>query len=204
MADEQIQDGVLRVPYGATVFSIGAMVILAFCAMMGYFTLMPLIEATHPDMPRTFLIGIGGSAVLWGAFSVYIVFDHIVGLEVNIPAKRVTHTRRKFGSIVEKDVPLAPDAVVMKEVTERVMKRTPDVGYVTRIVYQLSLKNNGKVTKLYDGFEQADAERIEAFFTDNGFACVKMETPLNLWIAGGTIMFMAILFAELYMMGALN
>lgn len=171
---------------------------------MGYFTLMPLIEGTHMDMPRTFFVGIGGSAVMWGAFCVYIIFDHIVGLEVNIPAKRVTHTRRKFGSIVEKDVPLASGAVVMKEVNERLMKRADGQGSVTRTVYELSLKNNGKINKLYDGFEQEEVSRIEAFFTDNGFACAKIETPPNLWIAGGTVVFMAILLAELYMMGALS
>ncbi len=199
--DTKISDKTLFLAHPEKSLSVGMVVVAGFCFVTAYFVLMPLIEGTHPDMPRTFFVGIGGSALVWGLTIIYMLLNHRTHLEVNMNARRVTEGWRRFGSRREMDTPLSADAVITKRVT---LMSTTEGRNEPHPVTHLELKSGSSEFKLYSGSRETEWQEMIDFFGRHGVGCVEPRSGPNKWGIVGTLVFMAALLAELKVMGALD
>jgi len=199
-----INEAVLKTKTPCKTATIGTFIILLFCSIMAYFCAMPLIEGTAPDMPRTFLSGMTIMAIGFGLSSIYGLMNHLIDIEIDAQNRKVKSTRRVMGQTEKKTENLNSEAYFTEEITGRHLKDSEAAQRKTQITYELILINGHSKTKIYSGYDEGEVQRIKKFAETHNIKVKDKTYKPSMAVIGGTFLFMVLLLAELYTMGAFD
>lgn len=205
MADYKIKDQAIMFKLSSAMNLFVALFGVLACGIIAYFSALPLVNGSHPVMPRTFFVGLtvagGGFAIML----IYALLHHCEKIKIDFATGRVFEKWRSFGGASEYNRALSKDAYITVEKQQKYYKATEDVGHKLRNVCDIVFYNAPyKAQKIHSGIVPEEADEIIAFFEQNGVEQRKVKTSMNPWVLGGTLIFMAALFFELYKMGALS
>lgn len=196
----EIQNDVLISKTPVKTATIGTIIGLLFCCIIGYFCAVPLIQGTHPDLPRSFFLAMTLCAGGFGFAMIYGLMNHLIEVKINPSEKRIFLIKRVMGHEEKRTINFTDKAHFTEEVTSRYDEETRK----QRAAYDIQFVNGKTTLKISNGDLEERAIKLREFAQQHGIAYEKKKTGLNIWIAGGTFLFMAVMMVELYFMGAFN